>query len=129
MAATAWLRPLRSALKSQRPVRKPRSATRRLRLEELEDRRVLSVTALNDTFLATPSTPTFLNVLANDVNPSGALQVLSTTPVSPSGPTLTTNADGTLTFTSAAQGTFTFNYTAGGRQQEVTASDGAAFDS
>jgi hypothetical protein len=56
------------------------------------------------------------------------LQILSSTAVSPTGPTLTKNADGTFTFTSAATGTYTFNYTITGAQQEVKANDGAAND-
>ncbi len=88
-----------------------------------------NVTAVNDNFTTTVDTPTNLNVLANDINPQGTgLQVLSATPISPSGPTLTQNADGTFTFTGADTGTYTFNYTITGAQQEVTADDGAAND-
>src|SRR5262249_2042287 len=100
----------------------------------LEDRRVPSVTAVDDHFTTTPGTPTNLNVLANDSNPTRpGLQVLSSTAVSPSGPTLTQNAAGPFTFSSAATRTFSFRstapHTAPGRAQEGTAPDGAAGDS
>ncbi len=87
------------------------------------------LTASPDSYTIAPNTPTKLNVLANDTNPQGSgLQIISSTPVSPSGPTLTQNADGTFTFNSTANGTYTFNYTATGVQEELTASDGAASD-
>src|SRR5262249_42789922 len=118
MAATSWPRSARSAWTALRPGRTPRPPARRLWLEVLEDRRVPSVTAVDDHFTTTPGTPTNLNVLANDSNPTGpGLQVLSSTAVSPSGPTLMQNADGTFTFSSAATGTFSFRYTATGQAQ------------
>jgi sugar lactone lactonase YvrE len=88
-----------------------------------------NITAVDDTFSTTPNTPTTLNVLANDINPQGTgLQVISSTPITPSGPTLTQNTDGTFTFTSPDSGSYTFDYTASGAQQEVTADDGNAND-
>src|SRR5262249_15944822 len=48
--------------------------------------------------------------------------------VAPTGPTLTQNPDGSLTFQSAATGVFHFDYTVTGAAQEVTAFDGTAGD-
>ncbi len=87
------------------------------------------VTAVDDSYTTIVNTPTTLNVLANDTNSQGTgLQIVSTTPVSPSGPSLTQNANGTLTYSSPDTGVYTFDYTATGAQQEVTAGDGTAND-
>ena len=87
------------------------------------------ITASNDYYIVAANTPTNLDVLANDTNPQGmGLQVISATAISPTGPTLTQNADGTFTFASSNGGTYTFNYTASGAQQELKANDGAAGD-
>ncbi len=126
MSVSTWLRSLRSAVASPRGGHKKRPATFRLRLEALEDRCVPSVTAVNDNFTTLTNTPTTLNVLANDTNPTGGLRILSATPIAPAGPTLTQNADGTFSFTSAAAGTYSFNYSITGQTQEVTASDGSS---
>ena len=48
--------------------------------------------------------------------------------MSPTGPTVTQNGDGTFTFTSASTGTFSFNYTATGKQSDLTASDAGTGD-
>jgi hypothetical protein len=119
---------LRSILKVLPRRQKTRSTGRRLWLETLEDRSVPSITAVNDNFTTTPGAPTSLDVLANDSNPTGGLQVVSHTALSPGGPALAQNADGTFTFTSAAAGTFSFDYTASGQPQEVTVPDGSAGD-
>jgi len=96
----------------------PLSRARRARLEvePLEERAVASVTALNDQFAVQPGVSATLDVLSNDSNPDGTgLQVIAHTAITPAGPTLADNGDGTFTFTSAAPGTFTFDYTVGGR--------------
>ncbi len=88
-----------------------------------------NVTAAADNFTTTPGTSTNLNVLANDTNPQGTgLQLAAVGAVSPSGPTLTQNTNGTFTFSSTTTGTYNFNYTATGQQQQLTANDGAAQD-
>ena len=85
--------------------------------------------AAADNFLvANPNTIQTLNVLANDA-PAGGVVVLSATAIAPSGATLTQNTDGTFTFNSSLGGTtYTFDYTATGKQVEVTAGDGATED-
>ncbi len=110
--------------------RKQRLASRRLHLEMLEERCVPTVTAVNESFNTTPSTPTSLEVLTPAASASGeSLSLVSIGAVSPSGPTLTQNADGSLTFQSSAVGTYAFNYTPTGSQHEATATDGTSFDS
>ena len=62
-----------------------------------------NVTANNDSYTIAANTPTNLNVLGNDTDPQGtSLQVISSTPVAPPGPSLTQNADGTFTFSGSA---------------------------
>jgi hypothetical protein len=99
----------------------------RLWLEILEPRAVPTVTAVNESFSTIPNTPTVLNVLQPDTVASNEpVSLLSVSAVSPSGPTLTQNADGSLTFTSAATGTYTFDQTITGTQQEMTANNGGS---
>jgi hypothetical protein len=80
-------------------------------------------------FVAKPNHATVLQVLPADIAASNEpLALLSVGAVSPSGPTLSQNPDGSLAFSSAATGSFTFNHTVSGAQQELTASDGATHD-
>jgi hypothetical protein len=96
-----------------------------LGLEILEARAVPTVTAVSQSFSTIPNTPTPLNVLGPDAVASGEpVSLLSVGAISPGGPTLTRNADGSLTFTSASMGTFTFDHTITGTQQEVVANNG-----
>jgi|GEM_PF-1346552 len=102
-----------------------------LGLEQLENRDTPAggVVAVADTGSTLINSPVTLSVLNNDSNPDGTgLQVTGHTAVSPSGPTLTQNADGTFTFQSASPGSYSFNYTISGQQHELTASDGASTD-
>src|SRR5579872_1966570 len=129
MVAASWLRALRSALKSSGRGRKYASSRCSPRLELLEDRRVPTVTAVNDAFTVGPNTYNQLNVVANDTNSTGVgVQVASVGSVFPSGPSLTRLSNGDLAFSSAHTGTYTFNYTATDQAQTVTAGDGAASD-
>jgi hypothetical protein len=90
----------------------------KLWLEELESRTAPTVTAVNQSFLTTPQTPTSLEVLQQDNAASHEpVALLSVGPLSPSGPTLTQNADGSLAFNSTNTGTYTSNYTITGAQQ------------
>jgi hypothetical protein len=92
----------------------------KLCLEELEARTAPTVTAVNQSFLTTPQTPTSLEVLQQDNAASNEpVALLSVGAVAPSGPTLTQNADSSLTFASASTGTYTFPYTITGAQQAI----------
>ncbi len=129
MLFAIWLRNLHSTITSSRRGRKRGIAGRSLGLLRLEERTVPTVTAVNEAFTTMPNTPMTLDVLgpAMAASTEPAVQA-SVGTVSPSGPTLTQNADGTFAFTSAATGTFTFQYTVAGKQQGVTAGDGATDD-
>jgi hypothetical protein len=96
-----------------------------LRLEPLEGREVpAGPVANNDMFTTVPNTPTSLPVLSNDGNPDGSgVQLLGHTAVSPAGPILAQNSDGTFTFNSPSTGTFSFDYTITDRQTELTPSN------
>src|SRR5579872_196469 len=128
MPLSIWIQSASNVLKSFGRCGKPRWARRPPRLEVLEDRRVPAVTAVNETFAATPNTATSLEVVGPALAAgSDPAMLLSTGAVSPGGATLTQNGDGSLTFTSPNAGPYTFNYALTGAQQEVTSS-GAAFD-
>ena len=79
--------------------------------------------AVPQTFTTTPNVPTSLNVLQADTIASDEPVTLGRVgAVSPSGPTLTQNADGSFTFTSNTTGTYTFTHDvtgAGGTGQQV----------
>ncbi len=106
-----------------------RRAAPRPSLELLEARMVPTVTAVPVSFATTPNTPTALEVqVPNSVAANEPVSLAAVGAVSPGGPTLTRNADGSLTFSSAGAGKYTFNYTVTGAQQEVTAFDGSAGD-
>ncbi len=101
--------------------RSGRTARRRLELLRLEERAVPTVAAVNETFTPPVNTPTTLDVRGQAAAASTEpVSLLSYGSVAPSGPTLTPNPDGTLTFTSASTGTYTFSYTATGAKQELT---------
>jgi len=123
---------------SLKPIRKKTSSFARYffipSLQRLESRETPSVTAVADLLTITQTnTPVILNVLANDQNPDGnglrLVGVRSFTngtiippSVTPSGPTLVQNNDGTFTFQSSTNGTFTFDYTTISRPTPLTPS-------
>ncbi len=114
MPMSTWL----STFRRNRP---GRTARRRLELLGLEERAVPTVAAVNETFTPPVNTPTTLDVRGPAAAASTEpVSLLSYGSVAPSGPTLTPNPDGTLTFTGANTGTFTFSYTATGAKQELT---------
>jgi hypothetical protein len=134
MLFSSWLRALKvflqaGAARNARRRLKPRRVTLRPTLEVLEDRTVPSVTAIAESFTATPNTPTALEVLGpSSTASSEPVALASVGAVAPSGPTLIKNADGSLTFSGANTGTFTFNYSVTGASQEVTATDATSGD-
>jgi hypothetical protein len=70
--------------------------------------------AVNDVVNAIINTPIAINVLANDVDPDGAADLVAAVIVSgptPAGPTISVNG-GTVTFNSPQGGTYTFTYQA-----------------
>ena len=122
----SWLPSLLEAAglrsRKQRRVRWP------LTLEALETRTVPTLlTAVPQTFTTYPNAPTSLEVLQADSIASGEPVTLAPGGlVSPSwatGPTLTQNADGSLTFTSSNTGTYTFTHSIEGPGGECTAGD------
>jgi hypothetical protein len=87
----------------------------------------VEVEAFNDSFNAMTGQNSSLGVLSND-SPTGDVSLLSYTAISPVGPSLLQNSDGTFTFNGNSAGSYTFDYTVTGRQSKVLASDGAGGD-
>src|SRR5690242_8330319 len=88
---------------------------RRLRFEQLEERRLLALTAMADSYATNSGILLVVDaghgVLANDVDAAGALASVSSSPVHG---TLNFSADGSFTYTPTAGfvGTDTFSYRA-----------------
>lgn len=76
-----------------------------------------------DSFKVVAGTPATFNLLANDIIDSNTGTVLATSFVSPNGPTLTTNADGTVNFKSSTPGQYTFDYGLNFKQHKLLAKD------
>ncbi|MDZ4689514.1 MAG: cadherin domain-containing protein [Planctomycetaceae bacterium] len=100
-------------------------------VQKLEDRILLAagIVAADDTYQATTGQTATLDVLNNDIDPNGmGVEIINVTGVTPGGPTLAQNQDGTLSFQSNASGSFTFDYSVTGRQYQVLAYDGNSSD-
>ncbi|MFN6049933.1 MAG: Ig-like domain-containing protein, partial [Planctomycetia bacterium] len=99
-------------------------------LQMLESRETPSVTAIADQFGGiSPYVPTILNVLQNDVNPDGSgFTLIGNTSVTPAGPSLSQNPDGTFTFNSPNAGNFSFDYTISGKLHQLTSPDNSTTD-
>ena len=106
---------------------KKKQLLKKLCLENLEHRWTPAITATDDFFNASTGQNSSLSVLTND-SPGGDVSVLSYTVISPAGPSLVQNSDGTFTFNGNTAGSYTFDYTVTGKQNKVTASDGAGGD-
>ena len=71
--------------------------------------------AVNDTALVSVNTPIQINVLANDTDPDGAIDLFAAVQLSPSTPAgaiISGGAGGLVTFQAASQGIYTFTYKA-----------------
>jgi hypothetical protein len=99
-------------------------------LQMLESRETPSVSAVADSFTnISPYVPTVLNVLQNDVNPDGSgFTLIGNTSVTPAGPSLSQNPDGTFTFNSPNAGNFSFDYTISGKLHQLTSPDNSTTD-
>jgi hypothetical protein len=134
MVVRSCLRLAHAAIRSLHRGRRQRPLSRRLCLEQLEERSVPTVTAVNETFTTSPNLNATLNVVDQDVLDQGGTNDSSVTlaqvgPISPSGAGLTPDYEGgTVGFASANTGTYQFNYNLDQAAQQVTASDGTAND-